>query len=147
MAKNKSYSVGYRKPPQHTQFKPGQSGNSKGRPKKEKKLIDLVLKELHSLVNVTLGMERQRISKLEAIVKQHVNKAAAGDLRSATMILDILKPVESDQADHLHELVQEFREKNARQIESKRDQPTDADGSNVETSPTDKKKREHDSQI
>src|SRR5215213_6143909 len=28
-----SYEVGYRKPPRHTQFKPGQSGNPKGRPR------------------------------------------------------------------------------------------------------------------
>ena len=28
-----SYEVGYGKPPKHTQFKKGQSGNPKGRPK------------------------------------------------------------------------------------------------------------------
>ena len=27
------YEIGYGKPPKHTQFKPGQSGNSKGRPR------------------------------------------------------------------------------------------------------------------
>ena len=30
------YEVGYRRPPIETQFKPGQSGNPKGRPKKAK---------------------------------------------------------------------------------------------------------------
>jgi Family of unknown function (DUF5681) len=141
MAENKGYSVGYKKPPQHTQFKPGQSGNRNGRPKKEKKVVDFVLKEVRSFVNVTLGSERQRISKLEAIVKQQVNKAAGGDLRSATMIPDMVKPVESDQGDHLHELLQEFREKNARHIDSKQGRPTHADGSNVGTSPTDETRK------
>lgn len=31
--KKPDYSVGKGKPPKHTQFKPGQSGNPKGRPK------------------------------------------------------------------------------------------------------------------
>ena len=31
---DQEYPVGYRKTPKHTQFKPGQSGNPKGRPRK-----------------------------------------------------------------------------------------------------------------
>jgi hypothetical protein len=38
-----SYDVGRGKPPKHTQFKKGQSGNPAGRKKKEKKAPDLSL--------------------------------------------------------------------------------------------------------
>ena len=34
------YEVGYGKPPHHTRFKPGVSGNPRGRPKDAKNLID-----------------------------------------------------------------------------------------------------------
>ena len=41
---NDSYEIGYGKPPKHIQFKKGQSGNPKGRPKKPKNLAALILK-------------------------------------------------------------------------------------------------------
>ena len=140
MAKKKGsdYTVGYKKPPQHTRFKPGQSGNTKGRPKKDKNVVDVILKELRSLVMVNVGNKSQKITKLEAIVKQHVNKAASGDPKSTAIVLDVLKPAESNQDNKLPELLQEFREKNARHVaaDRKREQATDDDGSTeLATSP------------
>ncbi len=40
------YDVGYRKPPKHTRFKPGQSGNPRGRPKGTKNLKTDLIEEL-----------------------------------------------------------------------------------------------------
>src|SRR5437016_4200428 len=129
MAKKKGsdYTVGYKKPPQHTRFKPGQSGNTKGRPKKNKTLIDVLLKELRSSVMITVGSKSQKMSMLEAIVKQHISRAAKGDPRSTAMVLEVLKPSEIDQGNKLPELLQEFREKNARHVavDRKREQATD----------------------
>ena len=122
MAKKKGsdYTVGYKKPPQHTRFKPGQSGNTKGRPKKDKNVVDVILKELRSPVIVNVGRKSQKITKLEAIVKQHVNRAASGDPKSTAIVLDVLKPAETDQGNKLPELLQEFREKNARHVAADR---------------------------
>jgi hypothetical protein len=46
------YSVGFMKPPRHTQFKPGQSGNPHGRPKKTDTVADVLRKELNSRITV-----------------------------------------------------------------------------------------------
>ncbi len=80
--------VGYKKPPRHTQFKPGQSGNAKGRPKGSKNFATVIEKELRTPIEVTEGGKRKRISKREAVVKQTVNKAAAGDPKATAILLN-----------------------------------------------------------
>lgn len=65
------YEVGYKKPPKHTQFKPGQSGNPKGRPKGSKNTKTLFLETANSLVNVVMPDGKVRkIKKKEALVLQ-----------------------------------------------------------------------------
>jgi Family of unknown function (DUF5681) len=83
------YTVGYGKPPQHAQFKPGQSGNPGGRPRKTSTFEDDVEAELRSLITVLERGERRRISKRRAIVKQHVNRALNGDVRSTELLLKL----------------------------------------------------------
>jgi hypothetical protein len=74
--------VGYKRPPQHSRFKPGQSGNPSGRAKGSqnfKTLFEKILKE-----NVTLreGSEVRQISKAEAIMRGLVVGALKGDTRN-----------------------------------------------------------------
>src|ERR1039458_7972946 len=54
-----TYAVGYGKPPRHTQFKPGQSGNATGRPKKAKTLDDVLYEEFNRFVTITEGRDRK----------------------------------------------------------------------------------------
>lgn len=86
--KKPAYSVGYRKPPKDTRFKPGQSGNRKGRPKGSKNFNTVWEAELKSLIPITEKGQRKMISKIEAIVKQLITKAAAGDLRALLIFLN-----------------------------------------------------------
>ena len=81
------YEVGYAKPPKATQFKPGQSGNRKGRPKGSQNFGTVLEKELNSTVTVTEGGRRKQIRKKEVIAKQVVNKAAAGDLKATSILM------------------------------------------------------------
>jgi hypothetical protein len=81
------YPIGYRKPPRQTQFKPGQSGNVKGRPKGSKNCKTVFEKELRTPIPVTENGKRKKISKLEAIIKHTVNKAAGGDPKATTVVL------------------------------------------------------------
>jgi hypothetical protein len=73
--------VGYKRPPVHSRFKPGQSGNPGGRPKGTqnfKTLLDRILKEEVSLQD---GAQSRKITKAEAIMRRLVVGALKGDTR------------------------------------------------------------------
>jgi hypothetical protein len=84
---DRSYTVGYGRPPKHTRFKPGQSGNPKGRPKQDQTLKEQLLSIYTSNVAVTDGNRRQRMPALVAIKKALMGKALKGDTCAALAVL------------------------------------------------------------
>src|SRR5215470_1353741 len=86
------YKVGPDRPPLHTRFKKGQSGNPRG--PRHKNLPALLVAALNEPVVVTSGGERRRITKREAVVAQLVDKSAGADLRATKMLLDMLQDIE-----------------------------------------------------
>jgi len=74
-----AYQVGFGRPPKATQFKKGQSGNPKGRPKGTLNLATVLERTLRERVVINENGRRKEITKLEAAIKQLVNKAASGD--------------------------------------------------------------------
>jgi hypothetical protein len=81
--------VGYRKPPRHSQFKKGQSGNPRGRPKRSG---DLFRFSRHMLLNEPLvAKSGDEISKLEGIVRMYVKKAAEGHTPSFRKFLKLAR--------------------------------------------------------
>ena len=88
------YEVGYGKPPRHTCFKKGQSGNPRGRPRGSKNLRTLLNEALNELVVVTEEGGRRKITKREAIITQLVNRSASADLRALKILLDTLRDIE-----------------------------------------------------
>lgn len=77
---SKDYEVGHGRPPLATRFKPGQSGNPKGRPKGAKNLSTLALEKLQAKVPVREGGRERRMSKGEIGVTKLVNRfAETGD--------------------------------------------------------------------
>lgn len=83
----KDYEIGYGKPPTNTQFKKGQSGNAKGRPKGLKNLSTILANELNVAVQVTKQGKRTKTKKKELIIAQLTNQAASGNLKAIGMIL------------------------------------------------------------
>jgi Family of unknown function (DUF5681) len=79
--------VGYGKPPAHSKFVKGQSGNPKGRPKGSQNLSTILDKVSRERVRVTENGRMRYISKREATILQLVNKAVAGDLNAARVLL------------------------------------------------------------
>jgi hypothetical protein len=88
------YEVGYGKPPLHTRFKRGRSGNPRGRPRGERNLSSLLNQALNEPVVVTENSGLKRISKRQAAFKQLVNEAAKGNWRALKLLVDILQDIE-----------------------------------------------------
>ena len=88
----RQYAANYRKPPLHTRFKKGQSGNPRGRPKKN--LPALLVAALSEPVYVTTNGRRRKITKREAVITQLVNESAGANLRATKMLIDMMKDIE-----------------------------------------------------
>lgn len=87
------YEVGYRKPPKAHRFKPGQSGNPKGRPKKSALIAERIMKAFNEQVTVRTADGEVRISKFDAIVQQILAKAAKGDARAQRLVMNLWKEI------------------------------------------------------
>jgi Family of unknown function (DUF5681) len=90
------YKVGYGKPPHHTRFVKGQSGNPRGRPAGAKNFATLLEEVLNEPVTVTEngGRGRRKLSKRRAIVTQLVNRSATADFRAIKLLFDIARDFE-----------------------------------------------------
>lgn len=79
------YKTGYKKPPLKSRFQPGKSGNPKGRPRKDQVKVNLtatmdeVLKER---VTVKENGSSRKMTRVEVIVRNYIQKAMGGDLRA-----------------------------------------------------------------
>lgn len=83
------YHVGYGKPPKSSQFKPGKSGNPKGRPKGSLDFKSYVQEMLSRQVTITEGGKRRRVSALEATLMRLAEKGLKGDPRAIEKILSL----------------------------------------------------------
>ena len=89
-----AYEVGYGKPPRHTRFQKGQSGNPRGRPPGAKNFKTLLSDALNEPVIVTENGAHRKITKRQAIIKQLVNQSAVADWRAMKILLDLLRDIE-----------------------------------------------------
>lgn len=107
MAKNKrkdgngpppDYDVGYGKPPAHSQFKKGQSGNPNGRPKGSANLATTLRRTLNEKVTIVENGRQKVVSKGEAAIKQLVNRSAQGELGFVRLLLPAMVAADNAQA-------------------------------------------------
>ena len=94
MSRERDYPVGYGKPPEHTRFKKGHTGNPRGRPRRAKNLATLLGAALDGKVTVTEHGRRRRITKREAMIAQLVNRSAQADLKAMAIVLGMLQEIE-----------------------------------------------------
>ena len=81
------YEVGFGKPPLESRFRPGQSGNPRGRPKKSKNLESVMKEELQEPTAIITKGKHKTIPYLQAVIKQLKAKAVSGDLKALEVIL------------------------------------------------------------
>ena len=80
--------VGYRKPPRQHRFKPGHSGNPKGRPKGARNESTILREILGRLIGGQPSARPRRISVLEGIFLRIAEDALKGNTKSATFLLN-----------------------------------------------------------
>jgi hypothetical protein len=90
-ASTADYSVGYARPPKHTQYKPGQTGNPRGRPKKRASLQDIVTEVLFEKIEVRIGERTQKIASVSALMRITMNRAIKGDHKFVTAALALIR--------------------------------------------------------
>jgi hypothetical protein len=86
--------VGYGKPPKHTRFKKGVSGNPAGRPRGKRNFATMLNSALSERVGIAESGVRKTITKIEAVFKQLVNKAASGDLHAIRQLTHLVRAAE-----------------------------------------------------
>ena len=83
--------VGYAKPPKHTRFTKGRSGNPKGRSTGSKNLATMMIEELTQTVAIVENGNRTKIPKIRAAVRQALNRAMVGDFKALQQIVIMLR--------------------------------------------------------
>jgi len=83
-----TYGVGYGRPPKTSQFKPGQSGNPRGRPKGAKNEATILREIMTRNIEIREGGRARKISVLAAILLRFAESALKGDAKSATFLLN-----------------------------------------------------------
>jgi hypothetical protein len=86
-----TFSVGYGRPPVHTRFQPGQSGNPKGRRKGQRNVRTVVDGELSQRIKVREGNRTRSLTKLDGFVVTLVNAALKGDAKAWTSLINLLR--------------------------------------------------------
>jgi hypothetical protein len=91
------YEVGYRKPPKHSQFKPGQSGNPRGRPRRQvaiqtlREMREAFIRMANRDVTVTEAGKPRQMPAIDAVFHRLMMKALAGDHRSIKMVMECMR--------------------------------------------------------
>lgn len=83
--------VGYGKPPKQNQWKKGQTGNPKGRPKGAKNLETVVREEAQSKIIIKEGGKTFTVSKVEALMKALMAKAIQGNTQAANLAVSLMQ--------------------------------------------------------
>jgi len=98
------YEVGYGKPPVASRFRPGQSGNPKGRPRgaknkrpglHEERMKDIILDEAYRGITVRDGDRNVTIPMAQAVIRSLAVNAAKGQHRAQRLFAELLAATET----------------------------------------------------
>ena len=87
-SRNADYAVGYGRPPRQHQFKSGQSGNPRGRPKGVRSEDDILAKLLNRKIPIQDRGRVRHVSVLEAAYYRVAQNALKGDLKAMNFLMN-----------------------------------------------------------
>ena len=82
-----SYEVGYGRPPTKSQFRPGQSGNPKGRPRGANGEGTIFRQVISTKVSMSVRGKVRQVPLLEAVWMRIAGDALKGNSKAATLLL------------------------------------------------------------
>jgi hypothetical protein len=85
------YDVGYGKPPKHTRFRKGQSGNPRGRAKNTRNLKTELRSVLDETLSLSMAGREVKLSARKAMLLALRNKALKGDTRAIGLMVAMLE--------------------------------------------------------
>ena len=107
------YSVGYGRPPIHSRFKPGRSGNAKGRPKGSCNVKAELKKVYTDKIVMHEGGKKRHVSRIKALLLRQWERGIKGDERAAqaaianAKALGVLDETETDEGSSVYCLSKE----------------------------------------
>ena len=90
-AEDAPYEIGYCKPPKHTRFKPGQSGNPRGGPAVSAILGPRSGTRSKRKITIREGDRTRTVSKMDAIIQVTLNKALKGDAKGLAAFIQFVR--------------------------------------------------------
>src|SRR5215470_5191350 len=139
--------VGYGRPPVHTQFKPGKSGNPKGRRKGQRNVHTVVDEALSQRITIREGNRTRSVTKLDAVILTMVSAALKGDTKAQASLIALLRslgmtgeppqvPTQEPFTADDQGLIADYFRRNGSTLQ----QPTDSDGDEAsDATPSDRK--------
>ena len=90
--------VGPGKPPRHTRFKPGQSGNPNGRPKGSQNFATILQQQLRKMVTITVDGKPKRVAVQEVIARRLANDSMKGTTKAMELLIRLTSAKSADGA-------------------------------------------------
>ena len=81
--------VGPGKPPRHTRFKPGQSGNPMGRPKGSKNFATILQQQLTKKITITVDGKPRRMTVQEVIARRLATDSMKGTTKAMELLIKL----------------------------------------------------------
>jgi hypothetical protein len=95
-----NYAVGYGRPPASSQFKRGQSGNPRGRPKGARNASSMASDELDRALNVKEKGKWRKTTVRKAAYRRLAEKAVAGDAKALDFLLELERAERPSESEH-----------------------------------------------